>query len=472
MLRYTANMKCAVCGDPLPTGKKTSARYCRDDCRAEAARNRARAKQKKARHSAAESQDQKRAERPTGRTTKRASAGTDSEQTLAATTGLINARRPLHTNRRSDRSTSRNPQAHPLRVDMKEQILKQAPQGATGYALVLPAAQEGAPPKLVPRRKRGASRNPYRLAPFDYPLDIRLRDATWYRILWFGKGGELIPPPPGSGIPSLYFFLGPPEPVVLREVQTRLEPLALTAGATDADKPKQLVASESVSETQEVTVSLPAEPVDSAQQSPLERTPPEQTSAPTFVNEPKDSTHPVPASKKPPQKLHPFWSAEGKCLLHVESLAQLLYEQRAALAKEQGQTAPPEPLTQLSGDERKKIRRMAGHPAMVQLARMLLEHIASVQSEGIGILESLPLNIEARSPFEQQLLREAQQYPDKREYMEYLYRRARTLLAGTSPPLEPKTALSTAERKRLTKLVFDLRSLSTMVKLSDGGTGA
>lgn len=355
---------------------------------------------------------------------------------------------------------------------MKEQVLRQAPVDVVGYGIVLPATSSDARPKIVPRRKKGEQRTPYRLSPFDYPLDIRLRDATWYRILWFGKEGELVPPPPDSGIPSLYFFLGPPEHVAPREIPTRLEPLVLTADATDSDKPKQLVASESTSETQEVAVSLPAEPVDSAQQSPPEQSPPEPTSAPDFVNEPKDSPHSVPASKKPPQKLHPFWSAEGKCLLHVESLAQLLYEQRAALAKQQGQPAPTEPLTQLSGEERKNIRRMARHPAMVQLSRMLLEHMASVQSEGIGILESLPLNIEARSPSEQQLLREAQQHPDKREYLEYLYRRARTLIAGTSPPLEPKTALSTAERKRLTKLVYDLRSMSSMVKLNDGESGA
>lgn len=490
-------MKCAVCGDPLPTGKKASARYCQDDCRAEAARNRARAKQKKARHSAAESQDRKRAERPTGRTANRERGGADSEQTLAATTGLIKVRRPRPSNRRSDRSESRNSLAHPLRIDIREQLLRQAPQGATGYALVLPAAQEGAPPKLVPRRKKGQDRSPYRLSPFDSPLDIRLRDATWYRILWFGKDGEQIPPPPDSGIPSLYFFLGTPDRVAPREIPTRLEPLALTADATDSAKPKLLAVSELVSETQEAAVSLPADPVDSAPQSPPEQSspeqsppeqsppeqtspeqtspeqsPPEQSSVQCLVSEPKDSHHFVLASKKPPQKRHPFWSAEGRCLLHVESLAQLLYEQRAALAKEQGQPAPPEPLTQLSGEERKNIRRMARHPAMVQLGRMLLEHIASVQSEGIGVLESLPLILEARSPSEQQLLREAQQHPDKREYMEYLSRRARTLLAGMSPPLEPKTALSTAERKRLTKLVFDLRSMSTMVKLSDGGVGA
>lgn len=473
MLRYTANMKCAVCGDPLPTGKKASARYCRDDCRAEAARNRARAKQKKARHSGAESQDQKRAERPTGRTAKREPGETDAE----VTTGLIEARSPLPSNRRSGQSTSRNPQASSLRLDIKEQILRQAPPGASGYGIVLPATSSDARPKIVPRRKKGEQRTPYRLSPFDYPLDTRLRDGTWYRILWFGNDGQQVPPLPDSGIPSLYFFLGPPEYVAPREISTRLEPLALPADATDSDKPKLLAVSELVSVTQEAAVSLPADPVDSAQESPPEQTPqergpPEQSSAPCLVNEPKDSPHSVPASKRPPQKLHPFWSAEGRCLLHVESLAQLLYEQRAALAKEQGQPAPTEPLTQLSGEERKNIRRMARHPAMVQLGRMLLEHIVSVQSEGIGILESLPLSLESRSPSEQHLLREAQQHPDKREYMEYLYRRARTLLAGTSPPLEPKTALSTAERKRLTKLVFDLRSMSTMVKLSDGETGA
>ena len=47
-----------------------------------AARNRARAKQKKARHSAAESLDQKRAEHPTGRTAKREPGGTDSRRQL------------------------------------------------------------------------------------------------------------------------------------------------------------------------------------------------------------------------------------------------------------------------------------------------------------------------------------------------------------------------------------------------------
>ena len=349
---------------------------------------------------------------------------------------------------------------------MKEQMLRQAPHDATGYALVLPAAQEGESPKIVPRRKRGEDRAPYRLSPFDYPLDIRLRDATWYRILWFGKNGQQVPPPSDTGIPSLYFFLGAAEHTALREFTKRQEPLALSDGAFDADKTKRLAPPEATSETQEATISPQTEPVEPAPQSP-----PEQSSAPAPVNEPRESPAPVPASKNSPQKIHPFWSAEGKCLLHVESLAQLLYEERAALAKKQGQTAPTEPLTQLSGDERKKIRRMAKHPAMVELGRSLVEHIASVQSEGIDVLESLPLNIEARSPPEQHLLREAHKHPDKRKYVDYLYQRARALLAGEPHLAEPTTALSVAERKQLTKLVFDLRSLSTIVKISDGGLG-
>lgn len=461
--RYNANMKCAACGDPLPSGKKASARYCDDECRSAAARSRARNRAKRAKQidSQCDGSTVPDAHRPAKQTRRLRSRNPGTKRTLLARDSVVS----VPNDRVYERPTIEQPSSP--RIDIKAQVLKQAPPDAVGYGIVLPATSSNARPKIVPRRKKGEQRTPYRLSPFDYPLDIRLRDATWYRILWFGKGGELIPPPPDSGIPSLYFFLGPPEHVAPREIPTRLEPLVLTVDATDSDKPKLLAVSDLVSETREAPVSSPADPVDSAQESP-----PEPTSAPTFVNEPKDSPHFVPASEKPPQKLHPFWSAEGKCLLHVESLAQLLYEQRAALAKEQGETAPAEPLTQLSGDERKRIRRMARHPAMVQLARMLLEHIASVQSEGIGVLESLPLNIESRSPSEQQLLREAQQHPDKREYLEYLYRRARTLIAGTSPPLEPKNALSTAERKRLTKLVYDLRSMSSMVKLNDGETGA
>lgn len=47
-VRYTATMKYAACGDPLPSGKKASARYCDDDCRSAAARSRARNRAKRA----------------------------------------------------------------------------------------------------------------------------------------------------------------------------------------------------------------------------------------------------------------------------------------------------------------------------------------------------------------------------------------------------------------------------------------
>ena len=371
-------------------------------------------------------------------------------------------------------------QSASYRIDIKAQVLRQAPPDAVGYGIVLPATSSETRPKIIPRREKGQDRTPYRLSPFDYPLDIRLRDATWYRILWFGKDGEQILPPPDSGIPSLYYFLGTPDHVELRETPSKQQPLPLAALAPDVTGPLRLAVSEHVAETVSETESatrdgtgrVSVSPVDSAQQSPSEQpsmtqSPAEQRSGLDVGGESNETQHPVAASVSRPQKLHPFWLAEGKCLLHVESLAQLLYEQRVVLAKEQGLAAPSEPLTQLSGDERKKIRRMARHPTMVQVGRALVEHISSVQEEGIGVLDSLPLNIESRSPSEQQVLLDAQKHPDTREYLEYLFRRARTLLAGTPPPLEPSNSLSSAERKRLTKLVFDMRSISHAVPPPD-----
>lgn len=130
-----------------------------------------------------------------------------------------------------------------LRIDIKVQILRQAPPDTVGYGIVLPATSSDARPKIIPRRKKGKGRTPYRLSPFDYPLDIRLRDATWYRILWFGTDGQQIPPPPGSGIPSLYFFLGAPDHGSMGEFPSQKVLNSTAQEATAEDKPKRLSAS-------------------------------------------------------------------------------------------------------------------------------------------------------------------------------------------------------------------------------------
>lgn len=98
--------------------------------------------------------------------------------------------------------------ATPTRIDMREQVLAQAPKGAMGYRLVLPHCDGSLPPRLTPRRSHAAPRAAYSLIPFEYPDDLRLRDGCWYQIVWTDSQGSRIRR--GSEqIPGLCFVIGP-----------------------------------------------------------------------------------------------------------------------------------------------------------------------------------------------------------------------------------------------------------------------
>lgn len=362
-------------------------------------------------------------------------------------------------------------QSFTLRVDIPEQILIQAPSEATGYGLVLPSVDVGKPPKIAPRRKRGEPRQPYRLTPFDYPLDIRLRDGTWYRILWFGTDGQQVAPLSNRGIPSLYFFLGTPDRIsALPIARDRASPLLDAAAA----EPKVLM----LPTVATADTSPPATILDgNAQQSiPKDAVPPQNeapVSAPvTVAAEPTSYAQPdEPKPNRDAQPLHPFWTGEGKCALQLESLAQLLYEQRAAQARESGQPPPPEPLTQLGREERKKIRRLAEHPRLVRLGHLLLAHFESAKGDGMGAFESLPLDPTTLSEADRQLLLGAAQTPESRCFLDYVHQRGNALLVGEPLPSEPLTTLSESERKRIKKLLGDLRSIPIMIRNSNAATG-
>ena len=92
--------------------------------------------------------------------------------------------------------------ATPPRIDMRQQVLAQAPKGASGYRLVLAHRDASLPPRLIPRRRA------YSLTPFEYPDDLRLCDGCWYRIVWTDSQGSRIRR--GSEqIPGLCFVIGP-----------------------------------------------------------------------------------------------------------------------------------------------------------------------------------------------------------------------------------------------------------------------
>ena len=90
----------------------------------------------------------------------------------------------------------------PPRIDMRQQVLAQAPKGASGYRLVLAHRDASLPPRLIPRLRA------YSLTPFEYPDDLRLCDGCWYRIVWTDSQGSRIRR--GSEqIPGLCFVIGP-----------------------------------------------------------------------------------------------------------------------------------------------------------------------------------------------------------------------------------------------------------------------
>jgi hypothetical protein len=96
------------------------------------------------------------------------------------------------------------------RVAFAEQLRKQQPEGAAGYRLALPTRSPADTPKIVPVPDSQGGVRYWRLAPFEVPDDIRLQDGLSYRVLWVdGVGQPLAPTTPY--VPSLSFFLGPPE---------------------------------------------------------------------------------------------------------------------------------------------------------------------------------------------------------------------------------------------------------------------
>jgi hypothetical protein len=53
--------------------------------------------------------------------------------------------------------------------------------------------------------------------------------------------------------------------------------------------------------------------------------------------------------------------------------------------------------------------------------------------------------------------------PDKQVYLDYLYARRDALLIGDPLPKEPSSKLSAAQRKRLSKIVADVRPIAELL---------
>ena len=178
-----------------------------------------------------------------------------------------------------------------------------------------------------------------------------------------------------------------------------------------------------------------------------------------------DGTLPPAVRPKPLPKsqLDPFWDGPGKFAKRLESLAQVLYEQRLSAAQEAGFPLPIEPLTQLSREERKEIRRAASHEFWKALGVYLNQRFARAKRKGIGAVASLPIVPTPLDEKDQRLMDEVLASPEKRVYLDYLYARRDALLVGDPLPKEPVSRLSAPQRKRLSKIVADVRPIAELL---------
>jgi hypothetical protein len=380
------------------------------------------------------------------------------------------------------------------RVDMRTQVMTQAPDGAVGYRLVLPNRDAAIPPKIIPRRKSTDSKSWYSLVPFEYPNDLRLCDGSWYRIVWIDSQGNRIRRERGAPIPGLCFVVGPasgsqnvavvhsetekPAPNALPEApdtnatgtvtepQTQMESPSVTPLPSETVAPSSSSPPSDVPASSDSTSSVPSE--SAAVTAQAEPSPAQNTGNPfapplwpgSIVPNTDGTSLPV-TQRKP--LLDPFWDGPGRFAKQLESLAQVLYEQRLAAAQEAGLPPPVEPLTQLSREERKEIKRAASHEFWKALGFYLNQRFARAKRKGIGAFASLPIEPTPLNDNDKRLMDEVLRSPDKRVYLDYLHARRDALLVGDELPKEPVCKLIAAQRKRLVKLVADVRPIAELL---------
>ncbi len=185
-----AAMKCLFCKEALPEPVQPRKHYCDSTCRANACRER---KQKES------------TPPPKTRGSERSR-----RKSLAAQT-------PADGHNSAPDNSRKHQRLAPIpteRIPMQQQLLMQAPEGATAYRLVLPPFLGDRMPRFSPPIDEKGQIRSYSLSPFEQPDDIHLFDGQMYRVLWIGASGQLLPPKQNDSLPGLRFWLGPPEPSV------------------------------------------------------------------------------------------------------------------------------------------------------------------------------------------------------------------------------------------------------------------
>lgn len=452
-------MRCLFCKGELPDGLRPTARYCGTNCRSAAYR----ARQRGMPHASHDRVTARRLGREPGR---RHADSVDFERLLAAAADRI-----------ITALGTRDSASHPYRVRMDTQVLSQAPAGASGYLLVLPAERASAQPRLVPRR--GINQlGWYVLSPFQAPDDLRLRDGCWYRIVWVDATGRRLPSSGGATIPGLYYFVGPPDfgiPVAaacddalraaVQESDAQTPPSGAEAAQPEPGLTELLAPQPSPIEPAAEHAGPPSAPTSSDQakgatdvqaqpdfQADEAVSRPSSEPGPLAINTAPESSDPVAALSAGELKL--------LCgiLYDVEESAQLQYEGFRLDAEKRGTPPPIEPRTLLSGEKRKDLKRVAADERLFWAYISLAEKFMVALQHAEDAL--LPPPFQSLGQKTRDRAKEILGTGEHQRYVLALLRRAHCLMLGQPLPPEPETGLPTASRQALKKLLQDRRMIA------------
>ncbi len=158
-------------------------------------------------------------------------------------------------------------------------------------------------------------------------------------------------------------------------------------------------------------------------------------------------------------------------ILDTEKFEQANFEMRRLQANSTDDLSLKEPFVELSGDERKKIRRIVTEPAMQKALLRLRDEFDTACHQGSEAMFALPQPFPSLQPSDREALRPLIQSPEHRAYTVYCQQRREAMLTAQPLPSEISTRLSGKEKKAIRKQLRDRRALAYVGSLMAGSTG-